>query len=232
MVKIEFHSHSNDDPRDYIYYSTEALIDECIAQGYHALAITLHGAVLDRQAAYDYAHARNFLLIPGVEKYVEGKEVLLYNVTPGEVSGKMTFSDLRRLRERKGEELLVIAPHPYFPGRQCLHSQLEMNIDLFDAIEWCNFYLPSINFNRRAAQIAHQYNKPLIATGDIHSLNNLGRCFCTLDITEPSLPAIFEAVRQGRFENTLVPLNAKKLCAGLFGIAHDKIRRLMGMKNH
>jgi len=230
--KIEFHSHCNEDPKDYISYSAEDLINVCISHGYHGLAITMHGSLLTRQAAYDYARSKNFLLIPGIEKWIEGKEVLLYNVTEQEVSGKMDFNALRNLREKRGNEIFVMAPHPYFPGKQCLHHKLTDHIDLFDAIEHCNFYLSPLNFNRKAVRVARRYNKPIVATGDIHHLPNLNRSYCLVDSPELSIPSIFNSLRENKITNTHRPIHVHELTAGITGMIHDKIRRVLGVPNH
>ncbi len=231
MWKIELHSHCADDPKDFIDYPVETLIDTCIAHGYHALAITMHGATLDRPEAFEYARSKNFLLIPGIEKWVEGKEVLLLNVTPEEVSGAMDFARLRKLRESKGNSLFVMAPHPFFPGTQCLHGKLRRHIELFDAVEHCYFYLPWINFNRPAEQIAREFHKPLIATGDIHHLSALNRSYALVDAGELSIPAIFAALRAGKFRNVHRPVSMTELIHGVTAIAHDKLRRSLGIKN-
>ena len=47
MLKTELHSHSSDDPHDLIPYDTFQLIETAAAQGYQALAITLHDRQLD-----------------------------------------------------------------------------------------------------------------------------------------------------------------------------------------
>lgn len=230
MWKVELHSHCNEDPKDFIAYTAETLIDRCIAFGYHALAITMHGAVLERPAAYEYARQKNFLLIPGIEKWIEEKEVLLYNVTPSEVAGKMNFSDLRNLRAQKGESLFVMAPHPFYPGSQCLHRKLLENIELFDAIEHCSFYLTTIDFNARAAQIARQHAKPLVSTGDIHDLSSLDRSYCLVDAPELTVASIFESIRLNQFRNVHRAITMRELSAGLFGMTHDKLRRSLGIK--
>src|SRR5437763_3472162 len=112
MLKVELHTHTADDPIDRIPYSTIELIDRAAALGYGALAITLHERQLDVKRFEAHAAKRGIVLIPGVERTIEGRHVLLLNFSRATES-VATFRDLARLRAR--ERGLVVAPHPYFP---------------------------------------------------------------------------------------------------------------------
>ena len=72
MLKIELHAHTGDDPVDVIPYTTFELIDHAAALGYDALAITLHEHQLDLRRFLPYAAERGVVLIPGVERTIEG----------------------------------------------------------------------------------------------------------------------------------------------------------------
>ena len=78
-------------------------------------------------------------LTPLLVEMIQGKEVLIYNITQKESKKLKTFDDLRKLKQKKN--ILIIAPHPYFIIRSCLGKQLDKNIDLFDAIEYSHYYL-------------------------------------------------------------------------------------------
>ena len=79
MLKVELHSHTADDPLDPIPYSTRDLIDRAAVLGYDALAITLHDRQLDVRPLEAYAADRGLILIPGIERTIEGKHVVLLN---------------------------------------------------------------------------------------------------------------------------------------------------------
>src|SRR6185295_12419607 len=113
MLKVELHTHTADDPVDRIPYTTFELIDRAVALGYDALAITLHERQLDLRRLVPYAADRGLVLIPGVERTIEGKHVLLLNFKSG-AENVRTFSDLAQLKSRRAG--LVIAPHAYFPS--------------------------------------------------------------------------------------------------------------------
>src|SRR5262245_46251432 len=132
MLKVELHSHSADDPVDRLRYTTRDLIDHAAANGFDALAITLHDRQLDISPHREYAAERGVTLIPGIERTIEGRHVLLLNFAAGAEEVR-TFGDLKSLRNRKSG--LVVAPHPYFPATSCLWGKLDRHADLFDAVE-------------------------------------------------------------------------------------------------
>src|SRR5688500_11012366 len=131
MLKVELHAHTADDPVDRIPHTSVELIDRAAALGYGAIAITLHEQQLDVRRLAAHAADRGVVLIPGVERTIQGRHVLLLNFT--EESEKVRdFADLARLRQR--ERGLVVAPHPFFPAPSCLWGLLNRHADLFDAV--------------------------------------------------------------------------------------------------
>jgi len=194
MLKIDLHTHTADDPLDRIPYSTTDLIDRAAALGYDALAVTLHDRQLDLRPLASYAAERRIVLIPGVERTIEGRHVLLINFRRG-TDAVRTFGDLARLRRR--ERGLVIAPHPFFPLGSCLNDQLERHADLFDAVEYNAMFTATLNFNDRAVEWARARGKPVVGNGDVHRLRQLGTTFSRVD-APPDPDAICDAVLQGR----------------------------------
>jgi predicted metal-dependent phosphoesterase TrpH len=203
MLKIELHAHTGDDPVDRITYSTTDLIDRAAALGYDALAITLHERQLDVRPLSDYAAARGLVLVPGIERTVEGKHVLLLNFPPC-AEDVETFADLARLRDR--HRGLVVAPHPFFPGSTCLGRRLREHAHLFDAVEYNAMYTASLNFNREAERWAAAEGKPVVGNGDVHRLRQLDTTWSLVD-AERSPEAICEAVAAGRVRVVTRPLS-------------------------
>jgi hypothetical protein len=200
MIKVDMHMHSGEDPEDGLQYPATALIDRAVELGFGALAITLHGKVLDDERVFDYARAKGLLLIRSVEWNVESSDVLLYNITQREAERIRSLADLRAFKKERGEDLLIVAPHPFFPVGQSLRRQLEPNIDLFDAIEYAQIHLPGFDpYNRRAVRVARKYGKPVVANSDTHNLWMFGRHYTLVD-ADPSIPSIFRAIREGRVE--------------------------------
>lgn len=214
MIKIDLHMHSGEDPHDGLRYPATALVDKAAALGFRAIAVTLHDKVLDDPRLYDYARERNVLLIPGVELRMQKVDVLLYNLTQAEADQIRSFDDLRRFRSRRGDEVLTVAPHPYFPVGHALKHHLERHIDLFDAIEHAQIHLPWLNFNKQARHIADYYQKPLIANSDAHNIWMFGRHYTRVD-APAEMPAIFEAIRQNRLEWISPPITLRE-CLRMF----------------
>ena len=172
MLRVELHAHTSDDPADIIPHSTSALIERAAALGYDALAITLHERQLDLAPWQGQARDRGLVLIPGIERTIQGRHVLLLNFPPA-AERIDTFDGLRAFKRQFGG--LVIAPHPFYPGRSCLRSEMDRHPDLFDAVEWTWFYTARTRrFNERAADWARAHGVPLVANADVHRLRQLG----------------------------------------------------------
>jgi predicted metal-dependent phosphoesterase TrpH len=205
QLKANFHLHSREDRYDVLTYSIYQAIDYAAELGYQLLAWTPHLQVLCTQAHIDYASARGILLFSGVETKIEGREVLLINCG-AEVEKIKTFEQLRDYKKERGESLLIIAPHPFFPAKSVLSEKLLENIDLFDAIEKSWFYTKTVDFNLKAVKISQVTKKPLIATSDTHRLSCLKKSYSVIN-SEKDMASVFQAVREGNFENYSRPIS-------------------------
>ena len=223
MLKVELHSHSSDDPHDFIPHDTCALIDRAAALGYQALAVTLHDHQLDLAPYTAFAAARGVTLIPGVVRTIEGKHVLLLNFARDAVMGVQTFADLRRLREadRGG---LIIAPHPFFPTSCCLGALARSHQDLFDAVEYNGMFTRALNFNDEAERWARAIGLPMVGNGDVHRLEQLGTTWSLVDAA-PDPAAICTAIRDGRVQVVKHPHTAATAARIMGSLFAGDIRR-------
>ena len=203
MLKVELHSHTADDPLDRIPFTTKELIDRAAALGYDALAVTLHDRQLDVRPLETYAMARGIVLIPGIERTVEGRHVLLLNFESG-ADGVQTFEDVKRLKAHGSG--LVIAPHPFFPAGMSLLGCMNRYPDLFDAVEINAMYTSSLNFNRFAERWARRHGKPMVGNGDVHRLEQFGSTYSLVDAA-PNASAICAAIAAGRVDVVSQPLS-------------------------
>ena len=202
MLKVELHTHTADDPIDAIPYTAFDLIDHAAALGYDALAITLHDCQLDLRRFAPYAAERGIVLIPGVERTIEGRHVLLLNYARG-TEHIRTFADLARLKANARG--LVVAPHPFFPTGSCLRGALERHADLFDAVERNAMFIRGVDFNRAAERFAARHGKPVVGNGDVHRLAQLGSTYSLVD-AERDPDAICQAIAAGRVRVESRPL--------------------------
>ena len=215
MLKVDLHLHTSEDPADWIRHSAADLIDRAAEFGYHALAITLHDAQLEDSRLHDRARDRGITLVPGVERTIEGRHVLLLNFPARESMSISSFADLARAKDRANG--LVIAPHPFFPGRSCLGDALRKHGELFDAVEWSYFWTRAVDFNSRAARWAASRGLPLVGNSDMHDIRQIGRTFTLVDA--PADPdAICDAVRHGRVEVRTEPVPYAELVRVFSGL--------------
>jgi len=203
VLKVELHTHTSDDPQDQVPYSTCALIDRAAELGFDALAITLHDRQLDVRPLAPYAAERGVILIPGIERTIGGRHVLLLNFPRG-AEDVTSFDDVARLKRQAPG--LVIAPHPFFPASSCLLERMSRHADLFDAVEYNAMFTASLNFNVLAERWARTHGKPMVGNGDVHRLEQLGTTYSLVE-AERDPASICEAIAAGRVRVVSRPLS-------------------------
>ena len=214
MLKVDLHIHTADDPSDRVPYSTCDLIDRAAELGFDALAVTLHDRQLDPAPWRSYAEARGIILIPGIERTIEGRHVLLLNFSRAAESID-SFNQLARLKRR--EQGAVIAPHPFFPAGSALRGWMNRYAGLFDAVEYNAMFTSLVNFNLLGERWARRNGKPMVGNGDVHRLEQLGTTY-TLVEAAPDADAICAAIIAGRVEivaRPLSPFTAGRIMADL-----------------
>jgi predicted metal-dependent phosphoesterase TrpH len=170
----------------------------------NAVAITLHDKQRDLRDVEAYARGLGVTLIPGVERTIDGRHVLLLNF-PAVAERVDSFEAVARLKAAHPEGL-VVAPHPFFPHPSCLRSLMDRHADLFDAVEINAFYTAAIDFNAPAKRWAAARGKPLVANSDAHRLTLVGRS-CSVVDAEPDAGSICAAIRAGRVSVQTQPLS-------------------------
>lgn len=215
MLKVDLHLHSSEDPVDVIDHSVYQLIDRAAELGFDALALTFHDHDFRDATVEAYARERGIVLVPGVERTIEGRHVVLLNFAE-RTDHVRTFQDLAELR-RESPSGLVVAAHPYFPDRSCLQWRLERHVDLFDVVEWSYFWTRGLNFNAKAARFAASHGKPLLASSDLHDIRQLGRTY-SLVFADPHPDAICTAIREGRVSIQTSPVPKLELARVLGGM--------------
>jgi predicted metal-dependent phosphoesterase TrpH len=213
VLKVDLHLHTWEDPLDPISYDARTLVDRAARQGFDVLAITLHERQFVDPRLSAYARDRGVLLLPGIERSIEGRHVLLINFPAALTESVNTFEDLRRLRARTAG--VVVAPHPFFPARTCVRAKLEQHAPLFDAVEWSYFWTRALNFNARAAAWAREHGKAIVGNSDLHDLRQFGRTYSLVDAPADT-DAICQAIREGKVSHVTSPVPYLEL-ASVFG---------------
>jgi predicted metal-dependent phosphoesterase TrpH len=235
-IKIDLHIHTLDDPKDAVDFSAHQLLERARLFGFRVLAITLHDAVFNRTEVFADAAAMGILLIPAAEVRLLGADVIVLNVTEEEIAQVKNFDDLRRLRERRGNSIFTIAPHPFYVVGGSIGSRLFTEIDCFDAIECCHFHFGPFNPNRRAKRVATRFGKPMIATSDAHLLHAFGRHYTSM----PMLPAltvenVFAGLRSGPLRLTSPASSLTDFVSAIYFVflTHPfRVRRKMAVPPH
>jgi predicted metal-dependent phosphoesterase TrpH len=224
MLKIDFHTHTAEDRRDFVRFTARDLIDRAVSAGFDALAITCHDAFLDSPALVRYAELRGILLLPGVEITASHAHIVVINprFTP-----RRTGYDLLEVPALCHEESLFIAAHPYFPFFPSLRARLVAMLPWIDAIEFTSSHNALIDFNRAAVRTARRFGKSLVGNSDCHKLIQFGRTYTLVD-AEKSLPSIVRAVRAGRCELRTTPLSMRTMAGiGVPAFTVEKMRRII-----
>ena len=218
-LKVDFHTHTADDPYEKIDHNAFQLIDKAQELGFEALAITNHEIVVYNQDLADYANRQGIILIPGTEAKFSNKHVLIIN--PGFKKAPPDQS-LEYLREIKNPSSLIIAPHPFFPGSSSLKSDLFQLLPLFDGVEFSHFYNHLINCNKKGAELAHLANLPLIGSSDCHFLSQLGKTYSLVEADNKDMISIIKAVKEGKIEIHSQPLSLFSMAKIAFGFFYKR----------
>jgi predicted metal-dependent phosphoesterase TrpH len=221
--KISLHNHATEDPIDgyWIDYDIFGLIDRAKSFEFSAIAITCHEKVITNEKYYEYARSKGMLLISGIELSLKRsifwqEHILILNC--GKETEKIkNYSQLKEFKQNHPESFIV-SPHPGFGNGQSIGiKKLARQIDLFDAIEHSWFYSLKINLNLPAVKLAKEHNKPLICTADAHNLKHFNDDFITVEADELTAISLFNAIREGKFQNTTKAKTMKELLFFYFG---------------
>lgn len=171
FVKAQLHFHTNCDPKDtFIKYSPYEAIDRAAQYGYNVVSFTHHLKIVFDKERRKYAYSKWIILIPGVEYEINKQHILIFNPDESLYNVK-TFEDLYEYKNSR-KNIFIIAPHPFYPVKQCLRRNLFAYHYIFDAVEFSSLYTKKFwnNPNLLAKKYSVIYNKPLVWNSDIHDL--------------------------------------------------------------
>ena len=202
MLKADLHLHAVEDRADNLEVTAREIIDKAVELNFDVLSFTFHNRTFYHEIK-EYAEEKGILLIPGIEKTVEKKHILLYNFKRDEVWKIRHFEDIKK---QKGKKQLVIAAHPFFPSKECIGRKIRKYAELFDGLEFCFMHSKLINFNKKAIRIAKKLGKPIIANSDTHFIEQLGENY-TLIEAEKNIDSVIKAIKQGKIQRKTNPLS-------------------------
>lgn len=210
QLKASLHLHTGEDKKDghIINYNIYNLIDEAEKYGFRVLGFTPHNKFVFKEEFAAYAKKKDILLIPGVElglgRFLNGHVIILN--CDQTVEKVKTLKQLLKYKEEH-PEIFILAPHPTYNRFISIGAKkLKKYINLFDAVEYSYAYSKKLNFhNKKAKAIAAHFQKPFIATADVHVLKKLNTDFALIEAGEFTLESIFNAIKRGQFENVTAP---------------------------
>lgn len=217
-LKIDLHIHTANDLVELVagrknLISPKRLIDMAVEQNFDAIAFTHHGVQYHDNELVEYAKQKGLLLIPGVETYIQKKHVLLINF-----SNRKHILNYQDLAKYKTEDVLVIAPHPFYMVAECVGNDLIRHRECFDAVEYCHYYYKMFNLNRKALRIAKKLNLPVVGNSDAHRRFQFGKTYSYVYAEEKSIPAIIRAIKQGKVEYVSHPLSLREFLFETFWV--------------
>ncbi|MBU2523781.1 PHP domain-containing protein [Patescibacteria group bacterium] len=205
MLKCSLHIHTTEEPYHVLFYNAHELIDEAKKHNFDVLAFTSHDFLFFPKEITDYATKKDIILLPGIEKKIEKKHVVIINATP-ETENINNFKDLQNYKT-KNPNTFIFAAHPYYPGSTNYKNLLKENLKSFDAIELCHYYTKNFfNYNKKAEQLAKKEGKHMIATSDVHIFDQLNKSYILLNC-EKNPQQILKALKKGNYQNISNPLS-------------------------
>lgn len=198
--KACLHLHIKGDPTDNISYSFSDVIQKAVAEDFKIIAVTAHDKIMYSEEMQTLATQNGILLIPGIEKTIEGKHVVILNCHQS-ADQIESFTQLQAYKLAHAESF-ILAVHPFFYMPNCLKDKLEQHIQLFDGIELNYFYNKYLNPNLRALKIAKKYNKPVIGTSDVHLIEYFSNTFTSITVQNLTILEVIEALKKNQLDIT------------------------------
>ncbi|MBI4234778.1 hypothetical protein HY604_00595 [Candidatus Peregrinibacteria bacterium] len=213
FLKCQFHCHVQGDPLDNIQHTAKELLTHAKKVGFDVVSITCHRKIHFSKTLEQYAQKLDILLIPGIEFEINGKHILCINAHKN--IEKVDSYEKLEIYKKAHQDSLIIAAHPFFPGKIALQKDLPKNIDLFDAIENSFCYTKKIDFNKKAQKLAQQHNKPFLALADCHILPYLDIGYIKVK-AQKNASAIIKAIKNHQYQNFTEPKSLWQITKILF----------------
>lgn len=210
-LKTDLHIHTKEDPLDgkKIAYNAFELIDIANKKGYDVISIANHDCLTNSYELEEYASKRDIVLMPGIEKTVEGKHVIFLNVNFDRLKDVKLLKEIEFVKEEKS---LIIAPHPFFPHRTSLGPMLKEYIKFFDAIEYTSLYFRYTNFSTKGKKFAFRHELPIVGSSDAHFQEQIGRTYALIE-ADKNIDSIIKAIKSNKVElvSSPMPVNFKNI---------------------
>lgn len=205
MLKADMHMHSKEDKKDMVGYTAKELVDHLASLNFDVMAFTFHDQSFKSEEIVEYAKSKGIIVIPGIERRIEGVDILMYNVEHDKAMKVKTLKDLKNI---KSEKSLIIAPHPFF-FISSIGKDIEEYINYIDGIEHSAYYTNLLNRNKPALKIAKKYHKPMVGNSDAHYLYQIGTNYTWVD-AEKNIEGVIRAIKKNKIQLNTQPISLFK----------------------
>lgn len=221
MFKYELHLHSKDCSACAISDFKE-MLDAAAEHGYSGVVFTNHflrgNTSIDRKlpwkefvkpyaesyySAKAYGERLGLTVFFGIEEgYGNGKEVLIYGITPELIADNPEFKEwnikekVDFVRKNGG---ITVCPHPFRKAPYIPDPDSPPDTSLFDAIEGCN-YCNTPQENIKAVEFAKRNNMVCTAGGDIHNALNFGHSGISVETKIETAEQLVKVIKSGNFK--------------------------------
>jgi len=194
VLSIDLHTHSEAsfDGRD----SVELLLEQAVAVGLDAIAITDHDEIWASRKAVSLAPAYDLIAIPGMEVSSAAGHVLSLG-TDAKIPKGLPFGEtVDRIRDNGG---IAVVPHPFQESRSGVLANIsKRELATADAIEVYNSRLLTGYSNRQARRFARRRGLPMTAGSDAHICEMVGQAVTKVAPPAVTADAILEEIERGR----------------------------------
>jgi len=194
VLSVELHAHSalSHDGRDPV----DLLIEQAVAVGLDALAVTDHDEIDASIEAAEKAADRGLVGIVGMEVTTAAGHVLAFGIEEHIQSGLGFTETLDRIHDDGG---IAVVPHPFQKTRHGVAAHVTDDaLASADAIEAYNSRLFTGRANRRAERFALRAGLPTTAGSDAHISEMIGQAVTEVDADDRTAESILAAIADGR----------------------------------
>jgi len=194
VLSIDLHTHSGAsfDGRD----SVELLLEQAVAVGLDAIAITDHDEISASREAVSLAPEYDLIAIPGMEVSSADGHILSLGTDTLIQAGLPFRETVERIRDSGG---IAVVPHPFQESRSGVLANIsKQELAIADAIEVYNSRLLTGFSNRQARMFASRRGLPMTAGSDAHICEMVGQAVTKVDPPDPTADGILEEIKAGR----------------------------------
>ena len=223
---LHVHSHFSKDSNAGL----DDILEYASKNGLDGFAVCDHDSLEGGMACAKRAKetASRQIVIPGVEVSTSKGHLLVLGVKEKIEAGLSPEETIRRAR---AQGAVVVLPHPFKVTSHGIGYVEGLDVD---AVEVINSRCLTNGPNNKAREAAEKLGIPQVGGSDAHEAAMVGRSYAEVDVSERSVEAVLDAIRQGRTRaggcKTPPSFVVKQMFAGHMKKAKKRMVRLLKKK--